>query len=64
MSVDVQYYKVRPNTIFYVGMEIYSPNFDYWVTAEIYNGKTADGRNFSDCCFPATQETHSFGPPA
>lgn len=49
-------YKIKVSTVFFAHNEMFYPSHDYWVTPEIYNGQTLDGRSFKDMCLVAQPE--------
>jgi hypothetical protein len=61
MAQQQQVYHVKVNAIFMAANEMFYPSHDYWVSPEVYNGKTADGRDFKDLCESATAETVTVG---
>ena len=61
MAQQLQVYHVKVNTVFFAANEMFYPSHEYWVSTDIYNGKTADGRNFADLCESATPETQTVG---
>lgn len=62
MPIVKDYYRIKPNTFFSIGIANYYPGREYLVDPATYNGKTDDGRNFADLCEAATPENVSFGP--
>ena len=55
-EADVEYYRVRMNTVVPAHNTLFRPNVDYKVTPEIYNGVLDDGSTFKSKCSSVVPE--------
>ncbi len=58
----VDYQRIKATAVIVTGSDIYYPGHEYLVSPAIYNGQTADGKNFKDLCEVVSTETLAFGP--